>query len=68
MSTTTDVAAPRDWVSLSVAADRLSVSEKTLRRMIAQGRLTAYRFGPRLVRVDANELDALGTKIPAAGA
>lgn len=59
---------PRSWVSMSVAAEHLGVSQKTLRRMISQGRITAYRFGPRLVRVDANELDAIGTKIPTAGA
>lgn len=59
---------PRAWVTLSAAAEHLGVSQKTLRRMISQGRITAYRFGPRLVRVDANELDAIGTKIPAAGA
>jgi excisionase family DNA binding protein len=43
------------------------VSEKTLRRYIAQGKLTGYRFGPRMIRVDLDEVDALLKPIPAAG-
>ncbi len=39
-----------------VVAD--AYAERTLRRYIASGRLTGYRVGPRLVRVDLNELDA----------
>lgn len=46
-------------VSIPVAAERLDVSTKTLRRYIADGRLTAYRLGPKLLRVDLDELDAM---------
>jgi excisionase family DNA binding protein len=44
------------------------LSERTLRRYIAQGRLTGYRFGPRMIRIDLNELDALMDPIPTAKA
>lgn len=45
----------------------LAFSERTLRRMIAAGRVTGYRAGPRLIRVDLNELDAVLRSIPTAG-
>jgi hypothetical protein len=32
--------------------------------MIASGRLMGYRMGPRLLRVDLNELDNLLTPVP----
>jgi excisionase family DNA binding protein len=34
------------------AATYLGLSEKTVRRYIADGRLVAYRVGPRAIRVD----------------
>jgi hypothetical protein len=40
----------RQLVGLSAAAAYADVSTRTLRRYIAQGRLTGYRVGPRLVR------------------
>ncbi|MGB2698823.1 MAG: excisionase family DNA-binding protein [Candidatus Phosphoribacter baldrii] len=55
-------------MSLSVAADHLAVSQKTLRRMIAAGHVRGYRVGSRLVRVDLNELDAMASPIPTGGA
>jgi len=33
------------------------VTTRTIRAMIADGRLTGYRSGTRLVRVDLNEID-----------
>ena len=55
---------PRRWGSLTLGAEYISVSEKTLRRMISQGQIRGYRVGPRLIRVDLNELDALASPIP----
>ena len=55
----------RQLVTLAVAADHAAVSDKTIRRRIADGSLTGYRMGPRLIRVDLNELDALLAPIPA---
>jgi excisionase family DNA binding protein len=56
----------RRLVSLATAAAYADVSTRTLRRYIAQGRLTGYRVGPRLVKVDLNELQNLASPIPAA--
>ena len=57
----------RRWSELAPAAQYAHISTKTLRRMIAAGELRAYRFGPRLLRVDLNEVDALFRPIPTAG-
>jgi excisionase family DNA binding protein len=48
----------RRYAKLAEAADYLGVTDRTIRQMIADGRLTGYRSGARLVRVDLNELDA----------
>lgn len=44
------------WVTIAYCADYLGVDEKTVRRYIAQGRLTASRIGPRLIRVERDSL------------
>jgi excisionase family DNA binding protein len=44
---------------LAQAAERTSVSVKTLRRRIAAGKLRAYRYGPQVIRVDPNDVDLL---------
>jgi excisionase family DNA binding protein len=49
----------RRFESIQGAAAYAGVSSKTIRRRISDGSLTGYRMGPRLVRVDLNELDAL---------
>ena len=48
----------RRYVKIAEAADYLQVTDRTIRQMIADGRLTGYRSGSRLVRVDLDELDA----------
>jgi excisionase family DNA binding protein len=50
-------------ISLAEAADRLDVSARTLRRYIAAGRLTGYRVGHRLIKIDPTELDQLPTTL-----
>ena len=57
----------RRLVSLDDAAAYAACSPKTLRRRIADGSLTGYRLGPRLLRIDLDELDALMRPIPTAG-
>lgn len=52
--------------SIPGAAAYLGVSTKTVRRYIAAGRITGYRAGPKLIRVDLNELDALLQPVPTA--
>jgi excisionase family DNA binding protein len=56
---------PRRYASLDEAADYIGVNEKTIRRHIAAGRITGYRLGNRLVRIDLNELDEVMRPIPA---
>jgi excisionase family DNA binding protein len=48
----------RRYVKIAEAADYLKVTDRTIRQMIADGRLTGYRSGTRLVRVDLDEVDA----------
>ncbi|TXI55813.1 MAG: helix-turn-helix domain-containing protein [Mycobacterium sp.] len=48
----------RRYVKIAEAAAYLQVTDRTIRQMIADGRLTGYRAGARLVRIDLNELDA----------
>ena len=50
---------PRRLESLTAAAEYADISTRTLRRYIAAGRLTAYRVGPRLIKVDLNDLDEM---------
>jgi excisionase family DNA binding protein len=50
--------------SISGAAHYAGVHPKTIRRRISDGSLTGYRFGPRIVRVDLNEVDAMLRPIP----
>jgi excisionase family DNA binding protein len=48
----------RRYVTIADAAEYLNVTGRTIRQMIADGRLTGYRSGSRLVRLDLNEIDA----------
>jgi excisionase family DNA binding protein len=54
-------------ISIGDAAERLGVHPRTIRRRIADGQLTGYRFGPHLIRLDPAEVDALLRPIPTAG-
>ena len=47
----------RRLTTLKVAAKYADVHPRTLRRWIAAGRVPAYRLGPRLIKVDLDELD-----------
>ena len=54
----------RQFESLTQAAERTGLSTRTLRRRIAAGQLKAYRNGPRLIRLDPQDVDRLMTPIP----
>ena len=56
----------REFESLSSAAERTGLSIRTLRRRIASGDLTAYRNGPRVIRVDPEDVDRFMVRIPTA--
>ena len=54
----------RQFESLSQAAERIGLSTRTLRRRIAAGELTACRNGPRVIRLDPDDVDRLMIRIP----
>lgn len=54
------------YVSLKEAAACLSVSEKTVRRLIADGVIAGYRVGPKSLRVKVDDLENVGRRIPSA--
>ncbi len=56
----------RRYESIPQAAERAGVTTRTIRRWIAQGELTAYRAGKRMIRLDADELDNMLKPIPSA--
>lgn len=57
----------RRLVSVDKAATYLGLSPRTIRRAIADGRIAGFRFGPRIVRIDLNEIDAVLRRIPTVG-
>ncbi len=54
--------------TIEAAANYLNVSQRTIRRYIAEGKLRAYRVRDTLIRVDQDDLDAMVRPIPAAQA
>ena len=54
----------RQFESLSQAAARTGLSTRTLRRRISAGQLTAYRNGPRVIRLDPEDVDKLMKRLP----
>jgi excisionase family DNA binding protein len=59
--------APIRHASTAEAAERAGVNRRTILRYVARGQLTGYRVGPKLVKVDLDEVEALFRRIPAAG-
>ena len=58
---------PKTYESLAEAAERTSLSTKTLRRRIAAGKLRAYRDGPKILRLDPADVDKLLRPLRTAG-
>jgi excisionase family DNA binding protein len=54
--------------SIPLAAEAADVSVKTVRRWIAEGRITGYRVGRKLIKVDLNELEASFRPVVGGGA
>lgn len=52
------------YVTMSQGASYTNVTERTLRRYIADGRLPAYRLGPRQIRLKVADLDDLFRQVP----
>lgn len=54
------------YVTLQEGAEYLSITEQSLRRYIAEGRIQGYRLGKRALRVDRTDLDSLLIPVPSA--
>jgi excisionase family DNA binding protein len=59
---------PKRPATTAEAAAHYGVTVRTVRRWYVSGLITAYRVGPRLVRVDLDEIEQLAKVIPAAKA
>ena len=65
---TTPQPLPRRLASPDDAAEYAGVCSRTIRRRIRDGSIVGYRMGPRLIRVDLNEVDTVLLRpIPVAG-
>ncbi|MFA5711992.1 helix-turn-helix transcriptional regulator [Mycolicibacterium sp.] len=49
------------WATRRQAADHIHVHPETIDSWAEQNLITPYRFGPRLIRYDLNEIDAMPT-------
>ena len=56
-----NVLRPKDCPTPEQAAYDSGVSPETIRRWIRQGRLVAYRVGPRRLRIDPDSLATMVT-------
>ena len=54
-------------VGTTEAAEYAGLCTRTLYRYIADGRITGYRLGPKLIKIDLDELDRIITPVAAAG-
>jgi excisionase family DNA binding protein len=50
--------AKADFVSIADAAAYLGVTVRTVRNMLYDNRLRAYKLGPRIVRIRLSDIDA----------
>lgn len=48
----------RGYISIIEAAELIGVTDRTVRQMIADGRLKAYSISPRIVRIKLADLEA----------
>lgn len=56
---------PATMVDARGVADYFDVSVPTVRRWVREGRLRAYKVGPRAVRFDPRDLDRLRVQLAA---
>ena len=47
------------YITVAQTAEHIGVTERTVRRYIAEGRITGVRIGPKMIRVEAASLDRL---------
>jgi excisionase family DNA binding protein len=56
---------PARLTSITDGAEYANVCRRTVYNWIKEGRITGYRAGPKLIKVDLDELDKLIKPIPA---
>lgn len=49
---------PRRLITTAELAETYGISLTTVHRWIREGRINAYRVGPRFLRVDADEVES----------
>jgi excisionase family DNA binding protein len=49
---------PNDLLNIAQTADYLGINQFTVRAMIADGRLPAYKLGDRIIRLRKKDIDA----------
>lgn len=54
-------------VTVEEAAAYVRCAPRTIRRYVSSGAIAGFRVGPRMLRVDLNEVDAMLRPIPTAG-
>lgn len=57
----------RPDLSLTEAAEHFNLAPRTIRRYIAQGKLPAYRVGPKVLRIRLEDLENLMHAVPTVG-
>lgn len=57
-----------ELVTVREAATYLNCSTDTIRRMIERGELPAWRYGPRIIRIDRSDVDRLRHPVTPAAA
>lgn len=50
-------------LTIQQVADILQCEHTTVRAMISRGELKAYRYGPRMIRINPEDLKAMGTLV-----
>ena len=45
------------FVPIRSVCETYDISERAIRRYIAEGKLTAYRIGPKMIRLDAEQVE-----------
>jgi len=53
----------RNYVSIEFVAEFYGVSQRTVRNWISDGVLNGYELGPRLIRLDYDEIENLPVRI-----
>ena len=53
----------RNYVSIEFVAEFYGVSQRTIRNWISDGTLNGYELGPRLIRLDFDEIENLPVRI-----